>query len=210
MKRLCSLPSSTIKKMGTQLRAFNKKLARLSCFRIRNRIASHHGRFSCCCASANWAVRESCSSTDSRPNTKWLASTAHQYRCGSFGQRQRPKTKAKGVVLDFRGGWVIGNAQMNDHLNISIVKVCDVAVVSVDYRLVVSTPIEGVMQDCLTAARWLLSDDCREFANLPVIVVGESAGRGSAFIAGNGAWGDSFSAGVGSRAWVAERVAGGR
>jgi len=48
--------------------------------------------------------------------------------------------------------------------------------VSVDYRLVVSTPIEGVMQDCLTATRWLLSDDCREFANLPVIVVGESAG----------------------------------
>lgn len=90
----------------------------------------------------------------------------------------RPAVKPKGVVLDFHGGgWVIGNAQMNDGFNVAIVKSRDVAVVSVDYRLAVSTAIEDVMEDCLSAARWLLSeDDCREFADLPVIVVGESAG----------------------------------
>jgi acetyl esterase/lipase len=88
----------------------------------------------------------------------------------------RPRGKAKGVVLDFHGGgWVIGNAQMNDGFNVAMVKTCNVAVVSVDYRLAVSTPIDGLMEDCLSAARWLLKD-CTEFADLPVIVVGESAG----------------------------------
>ncbi|SDU88475.1 alpha/beta hydrolase [Pseudomonas mucidolens] len=89
----------------------------------------------------------------------------------------RPKGKAKGVVLDFHGGgWVIGNAQMNDGLNLAIVNACDVTVVSVDYRLAVTTPVEGLLDDCLVAARWLLSDERGEFAGLPVIVVGESAG----------------------------------
>ncbi|GAB7528536.1 alpha/beta hydrolase [Pseudomonas sp. 3A(2025)] len=89
----------------------------------------------------------------------------------------RASGKAKGIVLDFHGGgWVIGNAQMNDDLNLGLVKACNVTVVSVDYRLAVSTPLEGLMQDCLCAARWLLDENNKEFADLPVIVVGESAG----------------------------------
>ncbi|MCT4496609.1 alpha/beta hydrolase [Pseudomonas sivasensis] len=87
----------------------------------------------------------------------------------------RPVGKPKGVVLDIHGGgWVIGNAQMDDDLNLGMVNACDVAVVSVDYRLAVDTPVEGLMEDCLAAARWLLCED--EFKQLPVIVVGESAG----------------------------------
>ncbi|MCQ4295576.1 alpha/beta hydrolase [Pseudomonas stutzeri] len=89
----------------------------------------------------------------------------------------RPKGKPQGVVLDIHGGgWVIGNPEMNDKFNIAMVNACNVAVVSVDYRLAVSTPVEGVMDDCLAAARWLLGDSCEEFAGVPVIVVGESAG----------------------------------
>ncbi len=89
----------------------------------------------------------------------------------------RPKGKARGVVFDIHGGgWVIGNAQMNDDLNVAMVNACDVVVVSVDYRLAVSTPVEGLMDDCLSAARWLLSGACKEFEDLPVIIVGESAG----------------------------------
>ena len=64
---------------------------------------------------------------------------------------------------------------MDDDLNLGMVNACDVAVVSVDYRLAVDTPIEGLLDDCLTAARWLLAD-CPEFAGLPVFFVGESAG----------------------------------
>lgn len=89
----------------------------------------------------------------------------------------RPKGKPAGIVLDIHGGgWVIGNAQMNDDLNVAMVNACNVTVVSVDYRLATSTPLEGLMDDCLGAARWLLGGIDEEFADLPVIIVGESAG----------------------------------
>ena len=89
----------------------------------------------------------------------------------------RPQATAKGVVLDFHGGaWVIGNAQMNDRFNSAMARECDVTVVSVDYRLAVSAPIEALIEDCLCVTRWLLNDASSEFADLPVVVVGESAG----------------------------------
>jgi acetyl esterase/lipase len=82
---------------------------------------------------------------------------------------------AKGIVLDIHGGgWVIGNARMNDARNAALAIACGVTVVSVDYRLALATPIEGLMDDCLTAARWLLGN--AGFAHLPVIIIGESAG----------------------------------
>jgi acetyl esterase/lipase len=49
-------------------------------------------------------------------------------------------------------------------------------VVSVDYRLATSAPIDAIIDDCLTAAAWLLDGGLRDYAALPVIVVGESAG----------------------------------
>jgi acetyl esterase/lipase len=102
--------------------------------------------------------------------------TAEQKMLGNVPVRIiRPKGPAKGVVLDFHGGgWVIGNAQMDDNFNIAIVNTCQVTVVSVDYRLAVSTPLEGLLEDCLKATRGVLSD--AEFAGLPVVVIGESAG----------------------------------
>ncbi|MDI2146143.1 MULTISPECIES: alpha/beta hydrolase [unclassified Pseudomonas] len=154
-----------------QLRAFNKKLARLPRFRIRNRIMPRAIQMLLRLSQLGGARKLRKHGLEAERKVVGVDGASVPVRI------IRPKTKAKGVVLDFHGGgWVIGNAQMNDHLNIGMVNACDVAVVSVDYRLVVSTPIEGVMQDCLTAARWLLSDECHEFANLPVIVVGESAG----------------------------------
>lgn len=83
----------------------------------------------------------------------------------------------RGVVLDIHGGgWVIGNAAMDDDLNAALVATCDVAVVSVDYRLFGRTPLQGLMDDCLVAARWLLADGLPEYRDLPVFFVGESAG----------------------------------
>jgi acetyl esterase/lipase len=82
-----------------------------------------------------------------------------------------------GVVLDFHGGgWVIGNAAMDDAANAAFIDACGVAVVSVDYRLATSTPLAGLMHDCLAAARWLLDGGIPALAGLPVFVVGESAG----------------------------------
>ena len=142
-----------------EMRRFNKKLAWLPRFKIRNRVTP---RLIQALLRAGQVFKRS-------PVAQtWLA--------GNVPVRiMRPLGKPKGVVLDIHGGgWVIGNAQMDDDLNLGMVNACDVAVVSVDYRLAVDTPVAGLMDDCLAAARWLLSAE--EFAGLPVVVVGESAG----------------------------------
>jgi len=84
---------------------------------------------------------------------------------------------AGGVVLDFHGGgWAVGNAAMNDQLNAGLINACDVAVVSVDYRLAPSAPLAAIMDDCLAAARWLLDGGLPDYDGLPIYVLGESAG----------------------------------
>jgi acetyl esterase/lipase len=89
----------------------------------------------------------------------------------------RGASPARGVLLDFHGGgWAIGNAAMNDQLNAGLINACQVAVVSVDYRLAPAAPLVAIMDDCLTAARWLLDGGLPEFDGLPVYILGESAG----------------------------------
>jgi acetyl esterase/lipase len=89
----------------------------------------------------------------------------------------RPEGPVRGVVLDIHGGgWAIGNARMDDPFNAALARACDVAVVSVDYRLAGATPIEGLLEDCLAAAVWLLESGPADLKDKPVIIVGESAG----------------------------------
>ena len=89
----------------------------------------------------------------------------------------RPAGRPRVLILDFHGGgWAIGNAAMNDRLNAAFVTACDAVVVSVDYRLAPATPLEGMLADCVAAARWVLADGLPGCAGLPIIVVGESAG----------------------------------
>lgn len=142
-----------------QMRRFNQKLAWMPRFKIRNRVTPR-------------LIQALL-----RVSQKIKRATPAESRVvnGVPVRILRPSGTPKGVVLDIHGGgWVIGNAQMDDALNLGMVRACDVTVVSVDYRLAVDTPVEGLMDDCLAAARWLLTAD--EFAGLPVFVVGESAG----------------------------------
>ena len=89
----------------------------------------------------------------------------------------RPSGPVNGIVLDVHGGgWVIGNAQMDDAQNAAMAAECHVAVVSVDYRLFGATPLRGLMDDVVVAARWLLDDGLPEYRGMPVVIVGESAG----------------------------------
>lgn len=148
-----------------QVRAFNRKLAWLPRFKIRNRLMPR-------LIQALLRVSQIGGSGVLRK----FGLTAERRLIDKVPVRIiRPKGPAKGVVLDFHGGgWVIGNAQMDDNFNAAIVDSCQVTVVSVDYRLAVSTPIEGLLEDCLNATRWLFQE--AEFAGLPVVVIGESAG----------------------------------
>lgn len=154
-----------------QMQRFNRKLAWLPRFRVRNRLTPRL---------IQTLLRASQMLGANKPVKHGLqvqSTVVHSHAASVPVRIIRAQGKPKGVVLDYHGGgWVIGNAQMNDDLNIAMVKACNVAVVSVDYRLAVNTPVEALMADCLCAARWLLSDDCTEFVGLPVIIVGESAG----------------------------------
>ena len=89
----------------------------------------------------------------------------------------RPAGPVHGLVLDIHGGgWAVGNAAMDDGLNAAMVAACQVAVISVDYRLFGRTPLRGLLDDCLAAACWLLSNGLPEYRGLPVVITGESAG----------------------------------
>ncbi len=142
-----------------QMRRFNQKLAWMPRFKIRNRVTPRLIQ----------ALLRASQTFKKAPEADTRTVDGVRVRI------LRPACAPKGVVLDIHGGgWVIGNAQMDDDLNLGMVNACDVTVVSVDYRLAVDTPVEGLLHDCLTAARWLLN--APEFAGLPVIIVGESAG----------------------------------
>jgi len=103
----------------------------------------------------------------------------------------RPRGPVAGIVLDIHGGgWVIGNARMNDAFNGAFASRCGLAVVSVDYRLAPRASVHEQMEECLAAARWLLQGGLPDHAGLPVIVVGESAGAqlAAATLQGLRAW----------------------
>jgi len=154
-----------------QVQAFNKKLAWLPRFKMRNRFTPRL---------IQGLLRVSQIGGDRKLHKQGLSVENQIITVGNVSvpvRIIRPKAETKGVVLDFHGGgWVIGNAQMNDKFNIAMVKECNVTVVSVDYRLALPAPIAALTKDCACAARWLLRDDNSEFADLPVVVVGESAG----------------------------------
>lgn len=164
-------PWPTDDKSLAQVRAFNKKLAWLPRFKIRNRLTPR--LIQALLRTSQILARDKLRKHGLSAQTKTLGVGGVSVPVRII----RPQGPAQGVVLDIHGGgWVIGNAQMNDAFNIAMVKECQVAVISVDYRLALSTPIEGLIEDCLSAACWLLDNPDAEFANLPVILVGESAG----------------------------------
>lgn len=154
-----------------EARRFNRKLAWAPRFRVRNRIVPMLGQ---------GLLRVSQCGADRR-----LARAGIRVERGiaAVGKQRvpvrilRPAGPAKAVVLDIHGGgWVIGNACMDDRFNAARVKACEAAVVSVDYRLATGAGIEDIIEDCLVAARWLLDGGLPEYRRLPVFVAGESAG----------------------------------
>ena len=154
-----------------EARAFNRKLARMPRFRVRNRLTP---------LLIQGLLRTSQFGADRKLARAGVGVERHIVMDG--GSRVplrilRPAGAIRGVVLDIHGGgWVVGNARMNDELNAAMIAACHVAVVSVDYRLAVTTPLQGQLDDCLAAVRWLLAGGLPGCEHLPVLLVGESAG----------------------------------
>ena len=83
----------------------------------------------------------------------------------------------KAVLFHIHGGaWMAGTPEMMDPLHEIIVDTCDVAVVSVDYRLAPEHPYPAGPDDCEAAACWLLEHAADEFGSDRLLIGGESAG----------------------------------
>jgi acetyl esterase/lipase len=79
------------------------------------------------------------------------------------------------------GGYVIGNADMDDVKVKAMVAQLGCAVVSVDYRLAPETPHPGPVEDCYAALKWLHSNASELGVDVGRIAIGgESAGGGLA------------------------------
>ena len=85
--------------------------------------------------------------------------------------------ESNGVYLHIHGGgWVLGGADLSDVGNEAMAAEAGVTVVSVEYRLAPEHPYPAGLDDCVTAARWLIDNAVSEFGSDRLTIGGESAG----------------------------------
>jgi acetyl esterase len=96
---------------------------------------------------------------------------------GPIRLRTFARDQPDGVLFHIHGGaWMAGSAEMMDPLHEIIVDTCNVAVVSVSYRLAPEHPYPAGPDDCDAAAYWLLDHAADEFGSDRLLIAGESAG----------------------------------
>jgi len=96
---------------------------------------------------------------------------------GDIALRVFVPDKAVGVYLHIHGGgFMLGRADQQDEFLAQISKACQVAVVSVDYRLAPEHPYPAAPDDCEAAALWLAKNSLKEFGCNTLLIGGESAG----------------------------------
>lgn len=90
----------------------------------------------------------------------------------------------KGVYLHFHGGgWAQGASDLQDPRLERVANKCEVAVISVDYRLAPEHPYPAGPDDAETAALWLARNANAEFGTENLVIGGESAGAHLASVA---------------------------
>jgi acetyl esterase len=88
----------------------------------------------------------------------------------------RPE-KVQAVYLHIHGGgFMLGRAHHSDEPCFRIANACQVATVSVDYRLAPEYPYPAGLDDCQAAALWLVEHMAEEFGTKRLLIGGESAG----------------------------------
>ena len=82
-----------------------------------------------------------------------------------------------GVYLHFHGGgWAQGASDLQDPRLERVARECEIAVISVDYRLAPEHPYPAGPDDAETAAVWLARNAKAEFGTDRLVIGGESAG----------------------------------
>ncbi len=74
------------------------------------------------------------------------------------------------------GGWVLGAAHHHDAINHELAERAGLVVVSVEYRLAPEHPHPAGLEDCLSAARWLVAHGSDRWGTDHFLLGGESAG----------------------------------
>jgi len=83
----------------------------------------------------------------------------------------------QGVVIQFHmGAWLIGSARACDTRSAELAETCRVAVVSVEYRLAPEHMPPAQLDDALNVIAWVRSGQDARLADLPIVLIGESAG----------------------------------
>jgi acetyl esterase len=96
---------------------------------------------------------------------------------GPIGARVLRSERVEGVYLDIHGGaWMIGSPRMNDAENDQLARSCDLATISIDYRMAPEHRLEDAMDDCEAAALWLIEHAREEFGTDRMLIGGGSAG----------------------------------
>ncbi len=103
---------------------------------------------------------------------------------GGLSFRVFTPSAVKGVYLHFHGGgWAQGASDLQDPRLERLSRECEVAVVSVDYRLAPENPYPAGPDDAETAAVWLARNAGAEFGTGRLVIGGESAGAHLAAVA---------------------------
>ncbi len=85
--------------------------------------------------------------------------------------------EVRGIYLHIHGGgWMLGAAHHLDFRNEEMARECNLAVISIDYRLSPENPYPAGPDDCETAALWITSEAERQFGTDRMFIGGESAG----------------------------------
>lgn len=96
---------------------------------------------------------------------------------GEISLRAYVPEKIDAVYLHIHGGgFMLGRAHHSDEPCFRIARACNVATISVDYRLAPEHPFPAGLEDCQAAALWVIRHMKEEFGSDRLIIGGESAG----------------------------------
>jgi len=96
---------------------------------------------------------------------------------GDITLRQFISDSPTGVYYHIHGGgWMIGSADGQDTWLEDLANSCNLAVVSVEYRLAPEDPYPAGPDDCEAAATWLVENARAEYGSDRLLIGGESAG----------------------------------
>ncbi|MBS1861747.1 MAG: alpha/beta hydrolase [Actinobacteria bacterium] len=94
-----------------------------------------------------------------------------------------PGGEPRGVLIDIHGGgFFMGRAARGDARNRRISDACEIAVVSVEYRLAPEDPYPAGPDDCEAAAIWLVEHAEERFGTSRLAITGASSGGNLALV----------------------------